>query len=349
MAKQTTVSLRVSTRGELTEFLEQEGKACAFSNRVISGLIGKLWNYKEEGVELSPSLVFCDDISVFGRGLPGFSRIRLGACTSTEDAAKRILKDCAPLTGESSMIFIERTDEGRTLQYGIFSFLRSPTAIGIEEAVRLDENQFVVLIKKSAPTTLQLLGSRRNSVSIVMSTVQDSDNSEAEIDRFIADVSSGADDESGQVRKYLKKTIYRELAACHGTILICSERDEYPTERSIEDRVSLEGGIDLIGHFQDFVRDGSAESLLKLQRAEDLLRGFLSCDGMIMFSTTGKIISYRVFYRAAAEAGAEAVVGGARRRAFAGIGSLKSNDLRSVLFRSQDGTTEYMEISNEPK
>jgi hypothetical protein len=349
LAKQATVSLRVSTRGEITEFLEQEGRACAYSNQVLSGLIGKLWNYREEGVELSPSIVISDNIAAFGRALPGFSRIQLGCCDATEDAAKRILKDCAPLTGESSLIFIERKDDGKQLSYGIFSFLRTPTAIGIEEALLLDGTQFAVLVKKSAPTTLQLLGSRKNSVSILMSTLRESDNSAKEIERFIADAVGGIDDPEGRFRNYLKRLFDRELSACHGTILICAASDAYPDLDSISDRILLEEGIDFFGHFEDFLKENGAEQLLKLQRAEDVFRGFLGCDGMILFSNTGKIIAYRVFFRAAKADHEKAVVGGARRRAFAGVSALKTNDLKSALFRSQDGTTEYVEIANEPQ
>jgi hypothetical protein len=70
---------------------------------------------------------------------------------------------------------------------------------------------------------------------------------------------------------------------------------------------------------------------------------------MILFSNTGKIIAYRVFYRAAKNDDEKAVIGGARRRAFAGVSTLRTNDLKSTLFRSQDGTTEYVEIANEPE
>lgn len=349
MAKRATVSLRVSTRGEITEFLEHEGRACAYSNQVISGLVGKLWNYREEGVELNPSILISDDITTFGRALPGFSRLQLGCCDATEDAAKRILKDCAPLTGESSLIFVERKDDGKTLSYGIFSFLRTPTAIGIEEVLLLDDTQFAVLVKKSAPTTLELLGSRNNSVSILMSTLRESDNSEDEIEKFIGDVISGIEDPEGKFKKYLKKLFERELSACHGTILMCGASDVYPSLACISDRISLENGIDFFGHFEEFVGTNGAEPLLMLQRAEDLFRGFLACDGMILFSNTGKIIAYRVFFRAAKAEDEKAVVGGARRRAFAGVGALKTNDLKSTLFRSQDGTTEYVEIEDEPQ
>lgn len=346
--EQKTVSLRVSTRGELAEFLEREDKDCAYSNKVISGILGRLWNYKEEGVELSPSIILTDDIVAFSKKLPGFSRLVIGGCDSSEDAAKRILKDCAPLTGESSLIFVERCGQGETLDYGVFSFLRSPTAIGIEEALTLDPNQFAVLIKKSSPTTIQVLGSKGNSVSILMSTIREEDESTAEIEKFIGDVISEIDSDTDGFRKYLSKLFIRELTECHGTILLCALDSVHEKAASIKDRISLDEKIDLFGLFNDFCKSNDADSLLKLQRAEDLFRGFLSCDGMITFSPDGKISSYRVFYEAADNGEAQHVVGGARRRAFAGVSSIQLNELKSALFRSQDGTTEYKEVPNEP-
>lgn len=347
--EQKTVSLRVSTRGELADFLERESKTCGYSNLVISGIIGRLWNYREEGVEISPSIVFADDIIAFSQKLPGFSRLNIGSCSSSEDAAKRILKDCAPLTGESSLIFIQRCGQGETLDYGVFSFLRSPTAIGIDEALLLDDAQFAVLIKKSSPTTLKVSGSKGNSVSILMSTVRDDDNSELGISRFADDVASEIPDDADvdAFKKYFRRLLTKELTDCHGTILLCASPDVHEKSKCISDRISLDDEVNFFGLFREFQGSGDAEALLELQRAEDLLRGFLSCDGMITFSRDGKVTSYRVFYEAADNGGAPAVVGGARRRAFAGVTSLKLNELKSALFRSQDGATEYKEVPNE--
>ena len=345
--EQKTVSLRVSTRGELADFLEREAKSCGYSNSVISGIIGKLWNYKEEGLEISPSIIFADDIIAFSQKLPGFSRLNIGTCPSSEDAAKRILKDCAPLTGESSLIFVQRCGQGETLSYGIFSFLRSPTAIGIEEALLLDASQFAVLINKSSPTTLKVSGSKGNSVSILMSTVRDDDASDTEISKFTNDVVGEIQQEADDFKRYFRKLLTRELTDCHGTILLCASSEVHTKTPSLADHIPLDEEVDFLRLFSQFQNSGNAEALLELQRAEDLLRGFLSCDGMIAFSPTGKITSYRVFYTAAENGEAQQLVGGARRRAFAGVTSLELNELKSVLFRSQDGTTEYKEVPNE--
>ncbi|MFV1610316.1 hypothetical protein VWY06_18175, partial [Phaeobacter sp. JH20_10] len=210
------------------------------------------------------------------------------------------------------------------------------------------ETQFAALIKKSSPTTIQVLGSKGNSVSILMSTVREDDDSGAEISRFIDDVISEIDADTEGFKKYLTRLLTRELTDCHGTILLCASDDVHEKSACIDDCISLDEKIDLFCLFEAFCKSNDAESLLELQRAEDLLNGFLSCDGMITFSPEGKIISYRVFYEAGDNGEAQQVVGGARRRAFAGVTSLKSNELKSALFRSQDGTTEYKEVSNEP-
>jgi len=343
-----TVSLRGHTRGEIADFLDREAITCAHSNNVISGILGKLWNYKEEGEEISPSIVFTNDISTFIKSLPGCTKFYLGKCDANEDAAKRILKDCAPLTGENSQIFIERADDGSVIRYGIFSFPRSPTSLSMEEIVKLDIAQFAILIEKSSPTSLRIIGSKDSSVSILMSTVREEDNSQAAVDQFIDDLIHDIDDDKEDFRKYLQKVFSRELSKSHGTILICADQNGHPDLPSISDKISLEDGIDLYMLFKRFRNGSSAESLLGLQMAEDLLRGFLACDGMILFSTNGKISSYRVFFRPQDATDEPKVVGGARRRAFAGVSALQTDLLRSALFRSQDGTTEYKEITNEP-
>ncbi len=350
-SEQKTVSLRVSTGGELAEFLERESKTCGYSNTVISGILGKLWNYREEGVEISPSVLYSDDIVAFSKKLPGFSRLSIGNCSSSEEAAKRILKDCAPLTGDSSLIFVQRCGQGETLDYGIFSFLRSPTAIGIDEALLLDDNQFAVLIKKSSPTTLKVSGSKGNSVSILMSTIRDDDNSEQEVLKFCEDATSdlAVGDDTDAFKRYFQALLNKALVNCHGTILLCASPNVHEKSECIADRISLDEDLDFFRLFKQFRDSGEAESLLELQRAEDLLRGFMSCDGMIALSTDGRVISYRVFYEAAknGETPAPAVVGGARRRAFEGVTSLKLQELKSALFRSQDGATEYKDVPNE--
>lgn len=206
-----------------------------------------------------------------------------------------------------------------------------------------------MLIKKSSPTTLKVSGSKGSSVSILMSTVREDDNSDSAISTFAQDVASEipAGDDLDTFKKYFRKLLTKELTDCHGTILLCASSDVHEKSKCISDRISLEDEVDFFRLFSEFRSAGDAESLLELQRAEDLLKGFLSCDGMITFSTKGRIISYRVFYEAAENGEAPPVVGGARRRAFVGVTSLKLNELKSALFRSQDGATEYKEVSNE--
>jgi len=102
--------------------------------------------------------------------------------------------------------------------------------------------------------------------------------------------------------------------------------------------------IDFLSVFSQFKTDNSADSILSLQRCEELLKGFLRCDGIIIVDTIGRILAYRVFFKPQNEAGNQAeeeVVGGARRRAFEGLKSLVNNHLKAILFRSQDGQTEY--------
>lgn len=109
----------------------------------------------------------------------------------------------------------------------------------------------------------------------------------------------------------------------------------------MKDAVPLSPLLDFQAAFSEFQTANTAGSILSLQRCEELLQGFLRCDGMIVFDTCGRVIAYRVFFRPMGKVASDAdgVVGGARRRAFEGVKDLVGKKLTSVLFRSQDGLT----------
>lgn len=111
----------------------------------------------------------------------------------------------------------------------------------------------------------------------------------------------------------------------------------------MSDAVAVTPALDFGSVFSDYQKSGTAAAVLTLQRCEELLRGFLKCDGIIVFDRTARVIAYRVFYRPPPTQGpaTENVSGGARRRAFEGLKTLVGTKLVSALFRSQDGLTIY--------
>ena len=133
--------------------------------------------------------------------------------------------------------------------------------------------------------------------------------------------------------------IEEALTLSHGTILICGHDLDLAAVREMQDAVLVSPLLDFQSAFLEFQTANTAGSILALQRCEELLHGFLRCDGMIAFDTSGRITAYRVFFRPVAASSETQVTGGARRRAFEGVKSLVGNQLLSALFRSQDGLT----------
>ncbi len=143
-------------------------------------------------------------------------------------------------------------------------------------------------------------------------------------------------------RAYFGRLLEAVLASCHGTILTCGENLDLATMPEMQDAVAVSPALDFQTAFAEYQTANSAGSILTLQRCEELLQGFLRCDGIVMFDTSANVTAYRVFFRPnAAVMKIPTIVGGARRRAYEGIKELVGSQLVSVLFRSQDGLMLY--------
>jgi hypothetical protein len=131
------------------------------------------------------------------------------------------------------------------------------------------------------------------------------------------------------------------LSRCHGTIRVCTEKKSIIEMEELKDGIELQPKLDFFSAYSNYRTDGTADSILRLQSAEELFIGILQCDGIVVFDTKGSLIAYRVFYRTnqSDSYGSSAPVGGARRRAFEGTKAMVCGILKSSLFRSQDGLT----------
>jgi hypothetical protein len=140
----------------------------------------------------------------------------------------------------------------------------------------------------------------------------------------------------------LGRLLESALVVSHGTILLCTKEVDVSLIPELKDSTLLYPFLDFHLAFNEFKMTGTAGSILMLQRCEDLLHGFLRCDGMIVFDTLGHVTAYRVFFQAAqGHQPVAEVVGGARRRAFEGVKALVGHHLVCTLFRSQDGHMLY--------
>jgi hypothetical protein len=245
------------------------------------------------------------------------------------------------LSSENWFIFIERKDASQ-IRYGVFTYFRLPTAIPLHEGITIDPNRFCLLLRKVSASTIEIIGAKGNRLTLIFSTIRGSSPSTEHITNFAASCCKGLT-VSGPLddfQTYLTRLIESALATSHGTILICAQDGALSSVPALKDAVPVDPLLDFNSAFAEFKTAGTAGSILPLQRSEELFKGFLRCDGMIVFDTMGRITSYRVFYQPQNEEPAiQSVVGGARRRAYEGVKTLVGRPLMSVLFRSQDGLT----------
>jgi hypothetical protein len=342
----TTVSItfRDQTTGKINDLLMDEHQACAQSQNLLGYLAGALLSFKDEGIEFTPSVILCDALQSVLKAFPGAVSHTIGRAPLDPGSGPKILKDCAPLSSRNWFIFIERRGDG-DVDYGVFTYFRLPTAIPLHEGITINPDQFCVLLRKVNVNTIEMRGAKGSSLTLIFSTVREALNSGVPIERFAASCCAGTLDETAQkgFKTYFTRLLEAALTSSHGTILVCAEGLELGTVSELQDAVPVSPTLDFQAAFLEFQTAPTADAILNLQRCEELLQGFLRCDGMIVFDTAARVTAYRVFFRPTGpDPGAnDEVVGGARRRAFEGVKKLVGKQLLSALFRSQDGLTLY--------
>ena len=333
------VTFRDQTTGGINDLLLDEGQPCAQSQNLLGYLAGALLSYTEEGIDFAPSIVLCNSINGLLTAFPGAVSHTIGKVPLDYSSGPQILKDCASLCGCNWHIFIERASQGQ-VHYGVFSYFRLPTAISLAEGVSINANEFCILIRKVSLNTIELRGAKGGILTLIFSTTRESANTSAPINSFAYSCCKKI--YMDNFRAYFGRLLEAVLASCHGTILTCGENLDLATMPEMQDAVAVSPALDFQTAFAEYQTANSAGSILTLQRCEELLQGFLRCDGIVMFDTSANVTAYRVFFRPnAAVMKIPTIVGGARRRAYEGIKELVGSQLVSVLFRSQDGLMLY--------
>lgn len=341
MPEPISVSFRDQTTGRINDFLIDEDKACAPTQNLLAYFAGALLSYKDEGVEFAPQLVVCDHLDAFLNSFPGAVSHTIGEAPLDPAFGPKILKDCAPLSGSNWYIFVERYAP-LEIRYGVFTYFRLPTAIPLYEGITINADQFAILVRKISSNTIEMRGAKGSLLTLIFSTLRESTNIGTSIEQFTADCCTDVTDPkiAREFKSYFHRLLEASLTSSHGTILICARDLDLKSIPEMNDAVLVTPHLDFQTSFSDFHISNSAGSILTLQRCEELLQGFLRCDGLIAFDTRGRITAYRIFFRPIdTSVDASNIVGGARRRAYEGIRKLVGKQLLSALFRSQDGLT----------
>lgn len=337
------VTFRNQTKGEIDDFLDDEGLQCAPSQALIAVLVGELLHYTEEGRPLTPSVMYCRSIAEVIAPFPGAVKYEIGSAPLSPDSAKQILKLCAPLASNIWHIFIERSD-AETLKFGVFKYPMLPTTAPLHEMLEITKGtHFAMVVRKTSASSIELRGAGSHHVSFLFSTVREGTADLAPLEKFATDCLSGlgVHSDGAFFADYFKRMLDKALTNCHGTILLCGESAALQAEANVKDATWL-GPLDFWTAFQAYRAAGSSDSLLELQHLEELLNGMMNSDGMVAFDAAGRVLGYRFFYsNALGGGGIQQPTGGARRRAFEGVKALVGISVRSALLRSQDGNMLY--------
>lgn len=317
---------------------------CAHSESVLTYLAGALLHLKEEGTELTPLVLFSEGLDELLQSVPGAVKQVINTVPWSYELGARVLKDCGPLAGRNWFIFVNRKGADE-YEYGVFSYPRLPTALPLADAIAISTEiagkATAVLMRKVGANRIEFLAACGERLELRFSTEKDTADDGTPGTPIFADACcSGITEAPKGFRNYVGRLIDQALTESHGTILVCAgDLSKSPIEE-ITDLVALPQRIDFLSDFSAYAKGESAQALAKLQSSEDLLYGFVRCDGMVLFDTLGGVTAYKGFFRPKADMPIpKGIVGGARRRAFEGLKLVINPELRCTLFRSQDGLT----------
>ncbi|MGA2539313.1 MAG: hypothetical protein ABSF53_25125 [Terracidiphilus sp.] len=299
-----TVTFRSQTMGSISDLIRDEGLVCQESQSMLSFLAGELILYLDEGVDLSPTVLFCTDAAAVFSGIPVSTGHIIGTAPLHANAIKRVLKECAPLAKGSWNVYIERTS-AFNCNYGVFSYVASPTTIPLPEAIGVTSAGTCLMIRKVGPNTIEVKGSKGNELLLGFSTTKEEETQHINpVKGFAAaccgDLPPGAF--ADEFRTYFKRLLEEGLGRSHGAILACASSPSLKDIGDLEDGIEIAPQLDFFVPYRDYRVDNTAESILRLQSAEGLFSGILQADGIIMFDTRGRLVAYRIFYRSSQRA-----------------------------------------------
>jgi hypothetical protein len=331
-------SIRQSLQGLLVDFVKQSGITCAYLAEITRELVGLLAAYREEDTQLYPHVYIFNGLDGLKALAPGVAYILVGEAPLSDESAAKVLKNCAPLASGGWSIFVVKRGEDK-VEYGLFRSSRHSLSISAEESiVGLGESVPALMVKNSGHLSVELISSIGTRFNASLKTTQPRPSeTEADVTRFAAAATFALSGRS-EFQTYFRRLLLETIQACHGTLLAVI--DDGVTLKGLKDGVWPAPAIDFSHLHSNAITSMTADALADLNGAESLLAGMMNSDGVLVFSSTGKLRAYRVFLSATGKE--KALIpesGGGRRRTYELMKLRLNKPFRSVFFRSQDGET----------
>lgn len=336
------VTFRAELKTAMSDLLSDTGMSCAHTEEAMVALAVSLADYREEGLQLFPRVLVCDNLAEVLRIVQGSAPITIGSGARSAATAAEALKKCAPLASGGWSVWIERSDD--RFNYGVFRDPVAPTSIDLRSLLRslgAGEAHAILLDQVAQgvtevtavgldPVRVHLSGARQNGTD-------DIDEESMLVAWFVEDV--GDDHLKEATRSFATSALHDKLRRAHGTLIaVVGVGAELPDEL-IADAVTLAEPADLAELVRRHAELGTSESLAELLAYDELLGGMMRCDGIVVLDTAGRVLAFNSFIRTSSDQlGPRELIGGARHRAYAALeGLVADGRIRGVFIRSSNG------------
>lgn len=337
---QRPLSFYTMMRGKIGEILEGSELSCRATEKAIAEVAGDLGLYREEGVDLFPTVCFCHSVTSLIGMIGGAEHIQVGEGPIAAPTARKALKSCAPIGAQGAIVYVERDQHLNKFRYGVISppqapfFGNSVFSLVVQKA----ENPVIALVRRVSRASVIVQNASNEAFPIYFSAEKDDVPlpQKALLD-LVQSASSAVAAENCEITKaYLLGTLEPILTRCHGTLIGVLRANQADLPEGYQDAHVLKPFLDIGERVRSF--DQSAASLDRLLMAQRMLEGMIQCDGAVLMRADATIVSFRTFFTLK-KATAGSTSGGARSRAFEAMKAMVGTDLIGAYMRSQDGTS----------
>ena len=343
MPERNVLSFRQQLRGMVGDVLDDVGMTCAETGKAVVDLIVELSHYTEEGVDLFPKVVVCDDKGLALSLVQGSEDQRIGEGPRTPKTARRALKQCAPLARRGWAVYLERTEGG--FEYGVFRTPSSPTALDLMDSISgLDTDAArLFLLFQLARRSVGVVGPGAYFRQVRLSAVREDTASpfEASLQLATAIVADVPEETREPTGSFVRTALLEALQGGHGALVAVIPAGGSIPYALCNDAVILDAPLKILERIKAHKKNMSSETLAALLSCADLLSGMLHSDGITLVGSDASILGYNAFVKSRPQpedTKPSETIGGARRRAFEVLKKLVNDgELAEAYFRSSDG------------
>lgn len=307
-------------------------------------LANQLSDYYEEGNHLYPEVLLLDDFDYFKVSVPCFYHILYEGAIE-KGALLRAIKMSAPLADNGWNIFIEL--KKNNVRWGVVNSEQSVINVSMYAQVIGDatEKHPVVYVRNVGFKTVEFISKESANKYIISLSLRNIDDIlKNETLALCKTISKDCEKEQAEFCSFLEKTINVGLQKGHGNLMVVIKNVEenMVIPEILKEGVTLVKPLDLYQNFCNFKENGKdLISHSELQKNSELIISMMNHDGIIVFSTKGKVLGYHYIVENNIKT-TEKVIGGARSKAFAKLSKAVANgSISAVLMRTQEGAIKF--------